>query len=144
MVSSSSPVASTATTGRRMTLTLSMPREAITPTSAALMTVPFSSTNMPVLTSSPAGRTLQPKGISAKIATWSRDFPSSFRSTSSVSSNGITVSAPSGSGAPVMIRIAVPETTVLSGIEPAATIPITDRLMGVSFVAPEMSLCRTA
>jgi len=44
---------------------------------------------------------------------------------SSVSSTRTTVSAPSGIGAPVMIRIASPAPTAAAGTEPAATSPIT-------------------
>ena len=42
------------------------------------------------------------------------------RSPSSVSSNGTTASAPSGSGAPVMIRMAAPCFTLCEGTSPAA------------------------
>src|SRR4030067_1058570 len=42
---------------------------------------------------------------------------------SSVSSNGTMASAPSGTGAPVMIRTAVPAVTSPSNTEPAATSP---------------------
>ena len=44
-----------------------------------------------------------------------------LRSNSSVSSKGTTASAPSGIGAPVIMRIAVPDTTVSVGRCPAAT-----------------------
>ena len=43
-----------------------------------------------------------------------------------------------------MILIAVPGTTVLSGIWPAATIPITDKLLGFAGDAPTISACITA
>ena len=144
LATSSSPVARMDTTGRRMTLAEVNPSEAMTPISAGRTGVPASSTCCPRRTSSAAGRTFTPTGKLEYIATWSSGLPAWRRSTSSVSSKGTTASAPAGMGAPVMMRIATPETTVWLETWPAATMPITSRLRGDSGEAPCMSALSTA
>ena len=62
-----------------------------------------------------SGRTVTP--ISARL------LPAARRSVSSVSSNGTMASAPLGTGAPVMMRTAVPGVTSSVGSAPAATEP---------------------
>ena len=133
---SSSPVDRMATTGRRTTLTLCNPNDAMTPMTEGRMTMPGVRTCWPVCTSSPAGRTLPPSGRLERMSIRSLGRPSRRRATSSVSSKGTTVSAPSGTGAPVMMRIVVPGTTVWVETWPAATMPITFRLLGESGDAP--------
>ena len=56
--------------------------------------------------------------------------PKFRRSTSSVSSKGITVSAPAGTGAPVIILIAEPGVTVCIETCPAGMTPITFSCLG--------------
>ena len=75
----------------------------------------------PARMSAPRGRTLVPSGVATSMSTSapSRD----------VSSWRTTVSAPSGIGAPVMIRIAVPATCA-SGTAPARDSPATGRRTG--------------
>ena len=55
-----------------------------------------------------------------------------------------TESAPSGIGAPVMIRIAVPSPTGILAGAPAATSPTTRNEMPCSECAPDVSTARTA
>ena len=57
-------------------------------------------------------------------------FSVTWPSLASVSSWGITASAPGGSGAPVKIRIASPAATARDGIAPAVTVPTTLRRTG--------------
>jgi hypothetical protein len=112
-------VDSTATFGRRTTLTFERPIDASTPISACRSQVPRGRTTSPRRRSSPACRTATPCGVAALIATVSEPL--------SVSSTRTTVSAPSGIGAPVMMRIASPGPTARPGTEPAATAPTTRR-----------------
>ena len=66
----------------------------------------------------------------------------SFLVASSVSSKGTTASAPGGSGAPVIIRKAVPGPTPPTGILPAATSPTTRSKRAFSLPAPRaLQLC---
>ena len=60
----------------------------------------------------------------------SKPCPKFRRSTSSVSSNGITVSAPVGIGAPVIILIAEPGVTLCIETCPAGMTPITFNRVG--------------
>ena len=106
-----------ATLGRRTTATSEQPTEASTPTSAGLSTAPCGAQPRPWRRPWPAGRTLAPRGNSTRTPI-SPIAPDARRSVSSVSSNGTTVSAPSGTGAPVMMRTAVPSDTALSGTCP--------------------------
>ena len=141
---SSSPVEMMATLGRLMVSTESRPSEAATPISAARMTVPRFRTNSPASMSSPAGRTLSPASASVLTEISFRGLPSRLRSDSSVSSNGTTASASSGTGAPVIIRIAPPGGTGRSGNSPAATAPTTGNKTGLEAEAGATSAERTA
>ncbi len=96
---SSSPVTSTATRGRRAQASRPRPTDAATPSSAGPSTVPRRRTTSPARTSSPARRTLSP---SSDASTRTRSPARSVRST------GTTAVAPSGTAAPVEMRIAVP------------------------------------
>ena len=85
--------------------------------------------------SSPAARTWSPTWAGFSIVT---DRPSS---SARVSSTITTASAPSGIGAPVMIRTAFPAPTVNAAASaPAARVPVTSRRTGASAV----SCARTA
>ena len=75
---------------------------ASTPATAGVTTVPAVKTTVPVATSLPAGRTASPSVGAVRTRTRA---PSSRRS---VSSTITTASAPGGTGAPVMMRIASP------------------------------------
>ena len=59
--------------------------------------------------------------------------------TSSTRSKGTTQSAPSGIGAPVISRTAVPGTTATLPMCPAWTVSVTDRTTGASGAAPRVS-----
>src|SRR5438552_1346149 len=109
----SSPVQNTATRGRLRTCTFDRPTDASRPISAGRSTVPASRIVSPLRRSSPACRTESPFGVGAVIVTTSLAL--------SLSSTRTTVSAPSGIGAPVMMRIASPGPTSRSGNSPAAT-----------------------
>ena len=106
------------------------------PISAGRMMSPRETTFSPRLTSSPAARMSWPSAASVKILT--------FRPSFSVSSIRITASAPSGIGAPVMIRAAWPLPTAFRGIDPAGMSSTTSRMTGFSRVAPPVSLQRRA
>src|SRR5439155_991297 len=62
----------------------------------------------------------------------------------SVYSTITTASAPSGIGAPVMIRMASPSPTGCSGARPAGSSPATARRTGASGPAPAVSAASTA
>ena len=83
------------------------------PTSAGRSRVPLEMMVAPCVTSSPLGRMLAPLGSGWKIRTLS--------DVGSVYSTRTTVSAPSGTGAPVMMRIASPGPTVFFAAVPACT-----------------------
>ena len=110
---SSLPVESTATRGRRPTVTCVRPSVARIPISAAPIGRPGSSTRSPSRTSSPAGRTKAPGTTVPRSAI--------TPSRASTSSCGTTASAPSGSGAPVKMRTASPAPTARVGRLPAMT-----------------------
>ena len=97
---SSSPVVTTATRGRRPARTWARAAEASRPISAAPMRIPRSSTTDPAGMSLPAVRRSRPRST----ATASSTKPSSRR----VSSTRITASAPAGIAAPVEIAQASP------------------------------------
>ena len=84
---SSSPVASTATRGRRAQLTSARPTPAATPSAAGPSGVPARSTVWPARTSSPARRMFAPSGIAGTVTR-----PSAL----SVRSTGTTAAAPAG------------------------------------------------
>src|SRR5690625_3104384 len=106
----SSPVTITPTRTCGHTFTREMPTPASAARAAPSSRVPSVRISSPALTSEPATRTLRSAGQSpgtrtasgsgARVLGWS------------VNSTGITVFAPAGSGAPVMIRTAVPATQV--------------------------------
>src|SRR2546426_1038784 len=96
------------------------------------MTPPGWTTTSPTWTSSPAGRTKAPAATRPVIVTRS---PSA-----ATSSWGTTASAPSGSGAPVKIRIASPARSGRDGKVPAMIRPTTASSTG----SPRVSRARTA
>ncbi len=88
------------------------------------------------MTSSPAKRMCCPSSGACRTST--------SRPDSSVHSNGTTAEQPSGIGAPVMIRTAVPGVSVKILVWPAAISPTTGRCSGRSGVASATSLKATA
>ncbi len=107
------------------------PSEASMPTSAGRMISPREITFSPRRTSSPARRMFWPCAASTKMAT----RPPSFR----VSSIRTTASAPSGTGAPVMIRAACPGPIGFVGMAPAGISSTTSRRTGFPGDAPRIS-----
>ncbi len=71
-------------------------------------------------------------------------IPLAVLASSSVSSKGTTVSVPDGIAAPVMMRIAVPGSTVREDTYPAGTSSMTDRTITEDELAPFVSRARTA
>ena len=106
------------------------------PSCAAPTGVPWGSATLPSVRSSPRRRKFFPASRSLRIRTRS--------SPASVSSTRITLSAPSGSGAPVMIRVASPFPSTRDGKAPAATDSITGSSTGAVSLAPRTSSARTA
>ena len=108
-----------ATVGRRATATSVIPRAMSPPMSCGRSACPASNSTWPSLTSSPMPTTFSPgaTGRSTSMVVASRRW---------VCSTGTTASAPAGSGAPVMIRRAVPAGTS------AATPPAPARVGPVS------------
>ena len=61
-----------------------------------------------------------------------------------VSSTMMMASAPSGIGAPVMIRMVSPDSSGRGATDPAGMVPTTGRVNGLVFEAPMVSAARTA
>ena len=120
---SSSPVDMTPTRGRQYTDTLRALMLDRTPSTIGVTTTPGSNTTAPASTSDPASRIPLVTPTLFKMRT-----PSSPKR--SVSSTMTIASQPSGMGAPVMMRIAVPSDTGICATAPAATSPITRRSTG--------------
>ena len=150
----SSPVASTATRGRRRTRTRSTAEPASREIRAGLRVIPGSRSRSPPARSLPACR-IEPPTVTARYtATRAGSGPVASRPrgpvappsapTGVVSSTGTTASAPSGRGAPVAMRTAVPRPTTRSGAEPARTSPTTARTTGLVSCAPATSADRIA
>ena len=118
-VINSSPVDSTATRARLVTLTVRTLTLASTPATGGVTIVPGANSSVPARMSSPTPRSAVPGATCAPMRT--RRPPSSR----SVSSTITTASAPAGTGAPVMIRIASPGCSSWSEYAPAATSPTT-------------------
>src|SRR5690606_2551380 len=139
---SSSPVARTPTRGREWTRSSPWPAETAADRWWAASSVPAASTAPPGSTSSPRPRTCRP------AATGSRTRTRAGRSVApggwSVGSPGTAASAPSGSGAPVMIGAAVPALAGGGCAVPAGASPTAGRATGASAVAPATSSARTA
>ena len=119
------PVARIATRGRRTTATSIHPTAASMPISCGRNTLPGCNTTWPACTSSPACRTFAPAGGAIRISTSSPSGHCPEPAEGRVSSKRTTVSAPAGTGAPVIMRIAWPGPTATSGTYPAATSPTT-------------------
>jgi len=94
----------------------------------------------PTARSPPAARTWSPGLAALRMATTSPSPPPS----TDVSSTITMASAPSGAGAPVMIRMASPGPTGTVGAFPAGSSATTRRRTGASGVAPAVSAARTA
>ena len=116
---SSLPVARMATRGRRATDTRAWPTAASNPTSAGPSRVPRSSSTSPCLTSSALWRTCSPGATGCRMLTVAPSWL--------VCSTGTTVSAPGGSGAPVMILAASPAAKGTSLWWPAGISTVTSR-----------------
>ena len=104
------------TRGRRTTRGRGMFSDASTPSSAGPSTEPAWMTSSPARMSSPAGRRCRPSRIAASTTIVA---PSSV-----VSSCSTIASAPSGTGAPVEMRTAVPGFTVTPAAVPAFASPM--------------------
>ena len=111
------------TRGRAYTDTVRALILASTPSTIGVTTTPCVNTVVPACTSDPARRIASPTDAAVRIVTF--DSP-----TRSVSSTITTASQPSGMGAPVMMRIAVPGRTASVATPPAASSPITSRVTG--------------
>src|SRR6185312_13316686 len=109
-----------------------MPEDASTPIAAGLTYSPAFRITSPWRKSSPSGRTLRPASRELRISTSSDP--------ASVSSTRTTVSAPAGTGAPVMILTASPVFIDAGASLPAATSPMTRNVHGMR----AMSLALTA
>jgi hypothetical protein len=131
---SSSPVDMTPTRGRGWARTSATPSEASTPTRPGVISSPADSTTSPGLRSSPTSLRWVPASTAASMRT---DLPLSSRS---VRSTMTTASAPSGSGAPVKMRIASPGPSGRVAGCPAATSATTGSVTG----AEATSSARTA
>ena len=133
---SSVPVEMTATRGFGCTRTRRRPTAKSNATWAGPTTTPESSTRSPLRTSPPIRRTCRPAGTAALICTCTTPW--------SVSSTWTIASAPSGSGAPVMIRIVWPSTSRVRSVLPAGMSPTTGSVTGESADAPATSATLTA
>jgi hypothetical protein len=98
--------------------------------------LPANITSSPARRSSPRGRTNAPASADARNSTVS-PLPR-------VRSTGTIASAPSASGAPVIVRTACPAPTRRLGICPAPTVSTTASLTGLLSDAPARSAARTA
>ena len=130
------PVDNTSTRCRGITVSSGSPSAAARPSTAGVTTWPALSTVLPAVTSSPARRMCWPGRTLARIVTVSI--------APSVASTGTTPVAPDGSGAPVMIRCAVPAVMVSMSVRPAGMSSVTGSRTGVCSVAVAMSSTRTA
>ena len=126
---SSSPVDSRPTRGRGTTVTSVRPTLASTPRWVGRSSVPAGTTTSPTCTSSPAPRTAVP-GLTSSVSSTSSGPAGRLRSTIT------TASAPSGIGAPVMIRIASPGPTGRSGAIPAIRVATTRSAGGRGLARP--------
>ena len=133
---SSSPVDTTVTRGRRCTTTSATLAAAARARCPGPSRVPAASTTSPARTSSPRCRTERPTS-GARCRATSAAPPS-------VSSTGTTASAPSGMGAPVMIRSTWPGRSTCRRVSPAAMSSATGSTTGAARVAPASSAARTA
>jgi hypothetical protein len=121
---SSSPVDSTPTRGRRCTATVEPPTLASTPSRPGVRTVPGVTTTSPARRSSPARRTAVPGSTGTSITT---EVPSDDGSVRSIMT---TASAPGGTAAPVMNRTASPAPTCAPTTGPASWVATTRRFVG--------------
>ena len=124
------------TTGRRRTGSVAVPTAAARPIWAGPSTVLAGSTTDPASTSSPVRRTCAPTVGAAVSRT--RSVPPSLCST------GTIASAPTGSGAPVMIRCTEPGASAGTSVRPAGMSAVTGSSTGCSGPAPASSAARTA
>src|SRR5699024_243902 len=133
---SSAPVAITPTRGRGRTSRPETPSEAAAARCRSAIRTPAGSTRSPSRTSSPGLRTNSPadRGRSTRTAS-----PST-----SVSSTGITQSAPDGTAAPVITLRASSSSTSWPGSSPALVVPTTCSRTGEPGPAPAKSAARTA
>ena len=130
------------TRGAACTFTLAYPALASRPAPAGATTSPACITASPAWASSAAERTFSPTLAGAEKRTCEPSLPSP--SSTSTISYFTTASAPSGTGAPVMMRTVSPVPTTPSKTWPAASCPITSSVTGVSPDACAKSAERTA
>ena len=125
--SSSSPVITTRTVGRRITGTVARPTDAKAPTSWGRRTRPADSRRCPASISSPIWPTWRPGGTASVTATSRPPEPSTSRATSAMT----TASAPWGRGAPVMMRTVSPLFRTSANGRPGIASPIRRKVRGV-------------
>src|SRR5690606_9120283 len=142
---SSLPVETTASeTGARSGSRV-MPHAAAAATWCGASTVPARSTTSPAATSDPGSRTYSPAPRPRTTVTVDAGPPvTPLKVTWSVSSTGTTASAPAGTGAPVMMRTAVPGSSGAGRPGAAATSPATGSVTGTPGAAAATSSARTA
>ncbi len=133
---SSLPVTRMATRGCRKTSGLARPSRARVPMTPALTTVPARAGTSPRDSSSPWRQML--RAAPAPRRMWT------VVPRRTVSSSMTTPVAPTGRGAPVMIRQAVPGRTTAAQTAPAGMSPISRRATGQSDEAPATSAAMTA
>src|SRR5882672_4791797 len=137
---SSSPVERIATRGGNATSTCACPSAASNAMVPGPITSPERASVSPTGKSSPAGRTFSPTATGARM----RTVAASGDETASVCSIATTASAPAGSGAPVMIRIASPRATACVATPPAASVSLTASVTDAPAEAEATSAARTA
>ncbi len=137
---SSAPVVITPTLSRLRTSTRPAPAAARAASCRGASRVPAARSRSPRRRSLPRSRTNSPAERPRAMVTIAPSRASSRPSTSSVSSTGMTVSAPAGIGAPVMIRSAVPAMSVTGDARPAGMSPVTSSAIGTEVT----STARTA
>ena len=130
------------TRGAACTFTLAYPALASKPAPAGATISPARITASPACASSAAERTFSPTFAGAENLTREPSLPSP--SSTSTISYFTTASAPSGTGAPVMMRTVSPAPIVPSNTWPAASCPITSSVTGASPDACAKSAERTA
>ena len=142
----SSPVETTATSGRRHTSTAARPTAASMPISREVSTWPARSTVSPRARSLPAKAMNWPETAGRRTAIAGMPLSlSPSPSTVSVCSTMTTASAPRGAMPPVAIRVAVPGSTVRLGATPGVRISgFSARILGDRSLAPMVSSARTA
>ena len=139
---SSVPSAMMPTRGAACTVTSDAPADASSPQPAGVTTSPARSTASPAWASRPATRMFSPTLAGAENLMREPSLPSP--SSTCTTSYFTTASAPSGTGAPVMMRTAWPGSTLSEKTWPAASWPTTSSSTGAPSEAPVRSAATTA